>query len=59
MQELGTYTNYAMWNCDGWCVIARELAGGPEVAVVSVQFVPIKPSKGSSPKPPGSSNGDA
>jgi hypothetical protein len=40
------YDQYAMWNDPEWCVIARERVGGPDVSVISVQFVPIKPSMG-------------
>ena len=45
------YDNYAMWNHAGWCVIARERVGPQDVEVVSVQFAPIKPSRGSAQKP--------
>jgi hypothetical protein len=45
------YENYAMWNHAGWCVIARELVGPQDVAVVSVQFAPIKRPRGSAQKP--------
>lgn len=46
------YDQYSMWSTEGWCVIARERVGDLDVAVVFVQFVPIKPSKGSTKKPP-------
>jgi len=48
------YTEYAMWGLghNDWCVVAHERVGDPDIAVISVQFVPPKKPSRVSTTPP-------